>query len=107
MDSLGQSGANAIATTTMQGANAVNQQNNNAALATATGYQNQGNIWGQGLADAGNNFSNLYQLQQQNRPAAATASGYNPVGTLNPAFAGTRYGAEPAYTNWAALNMGL
>ena len=65
--SLGQSGANAIAGTITQGANNVNQQNNNAALATASGYLNQGQAWGKGIASAGNNFSNLYQLQNQNQ----------------------------------------
>lgn len=63
LSALGQSGANSIAGTIMQGANAVNQQNNNAAAATASGYASQGNVWGNALSGAGNNFGNLYALQ--------------------------------------------
>jgi hypothetical protein len=89
--SLGQSGANSVASTLMQGASAVNQQNNNAALATATGYQNQGNIYGNAIAGAGNNFANLYALQNQNsgNPYATLYNAQNPasrssIQTTNP-----------------------
>jgi hypothetical protein len=47
---------------------------NNAAQATASGYQNQGQIWGQGIASAGNNFGNLYAAA--NTPKYGAGSNY-------------------------------
>ena len=71
---LGQSAATNASNTLMQGAGAVNQQNNNAAAATASGYAAQGNILGNAVSGAGNNFGNLVAMQN--------ASSYNPYHTL-------------------------
>lgn len=60
LTAAGQNAANMYGNTLINTTNAINQQNNNAAAARASGYAAGGNIWGQTLGNLGNLFGNVY-----------------------------------------------
>lgn len=60
---LGSNASQQVSNNLIGTAQNVGQQQNNAAAATASGYVGAANAWGGAVNGIGNNFSNLYQLQ--------------------------------------------